>query len=80
MSRGIAYTRDVRNRSIERKKRICREVKHDLNWYKFDGQYSKGKIHCGCGICKPSRRFGYPTLRTERELQKFNLDLREFTN
>lgn len=47
MNRSRAYYRDVRKRAIHHKKHVSR---HYWN-YKFDGQYSKGKVHCSCPIC-----------------------------
>ena len=64
--RGICYRRYVRNKTILRKKRISNSV-YGLDWYKHDGQYSKGKIHCGCGLCKFGKRYGLPTTRDMRE-------------
>ena len=49
--RGRGYRRYVRNKTILRKKRISNLV-YGLDWYHHDGQYSKGKIHCGCELCK----------------------------
>ena len=64
--RGLAYTRDVRNKAIARKKRICKEL--DMTWYNVDGKYSKGKIHCGCPLCKPTK--GYlPSTRLIRQIE-----------
>lgn len=64
--RTRAFRRDVRNKSIKRKKAIV--LSRDASdWYKFDGQYSKGKIFCDCGICKFSRKYGLPTLKEEKE-------------
>ena len=88
MSRGLYYRRDVRNKTIARKKTICRNIycgdtpklyEEPIQgyWYKVDGRYSKGKIHCGCSICKPSKYKGYPTVRTMRETEKFEIELRE---
>ncbi len=34
-------------------------------FYPFDGMYDKGKIHCSCGLCKPSRRFRKPSFKDE---------------
>ena len=47
--RSIEYWRYVRNKTILRKKRISKDV-YGLDWYHHDGQYSKGKIHCRCGL------------------------------
>lgn len=46
MERTRAYRRDVRKRTIKRKKRICKKL-YGHDWYNADGKYSKGKIHCG---------------------------------
>lgn len=48
------------------KKRISKTV-YGLDWYPHDGQYSKGKIHCGCGLCKFGKKYGLPTIRDMRE-------------
>lgn len=35
-----------------REKHICRKKKNANGWeYKYDGMYSKGKIHCSCSMC-----------------------------
>lgn len=75
MERTRAYRRDVRKRAISRKKRICRE-NYGLDWYKVDGKYSKGKIHCGCKMCKYEKHFGIPTVRDvkEREYMKYCME------
>lgn len=51
MEKNRGYYRHQRIAHIARKKRIIRE--HQDNWaYKFDGQLSKGKIHCSCEMCR----------------------------
>ena len=47
--RTRAYRREVRNKHIARKKRIAKRIWG--TWYKHDGMYSKGKIHCSCVMC-----------------------------
>lgn len=42
-----------------------------MEWYDCDGKYSKGKIHCSCGICKYGKKFGLPTIRRVKEDIKF---------
>jgi hypothetical protein len=38
-------------RVIRRKRRIAKIT----GWiYKYNGQYSKGKIHCSCWLCRPA--------------------------
>ena len=63
---GREYRRYVRNKTILRKKCISNSV-YGLDWYKHDGQYSKGKIHCCCGLCKFGKKYGLPTIRDMRE-------------
>ena len=50
-NRNRAYYRKMRAKHINRKKRV--------GWYwhyKYDGMYSKGKIHCSCGMCSAKTR------------------------
>ena len=49
MKRDRGYFREMREKHIKRKKKIS---KHYCWHYKFDGQYSKGKIHCSCPMCR----------------------------
>lgn len=62
MYRTRAYRRDVRHKAICRKKAICQ---HNLgfDWYSVDGKYSKGKIHCGCRLCKFGKAYNLPTFK-----------------
>ena len=79
MSRTRSFRRDVRNRKIARKKRICRAiygasiggVENPGAWYKHDGQYSKGKIHCSCKMCTYSKYYGLPTFHDMKEHERF---------
>lgn len=34
-------------------------------WYDVDGKYDKGKIHCGCPLCKPYKGY-YPSWKQKR--------------
>lgn len=85
MNRDRAYLRDIRNRKIERKKRICRNIygariggkENPGAWYKHDGQYSKGKIHCSCKMCTFSKRFGLSSLRDMREKEVCEFEFKE---
>ncbi len=61
MERTRAYRRDVRNRAIRRKKRVSNDV-YGIDWFKFDGAYSKGHIGCGCNLCKYGKSCGTPLL------------------
>lgn len=64
--RTRAYRRNVRHKAICRKKGIVL-ARDGSGWYKFDGQYSKGKIFCDCGICKPCRKWGLETIKMKKE-------------
>lgn len=41
-----------------------------MEWYDCDGKYNKGKIHCGCPICKPYKPFrrSWKEERADREM------------
>lgn len=74
---GIGYRRYVRNKTILRKKRISNSL-YGPDWYCHDGQYSKGKIHCGCGLCKFGKRYGLPTTRDMREQSREKILLDDY--
>lgn len=77
IQRDRAYLRNVRDKKIRRKKRISKSV-YGLDWYHHDGQYSKGKIHCACGLCKFGKRYGLPTVRDMRETLREKILLDDF--
>lgn len=77
--RTRAFRREVRNKSIKRKKAIVLS-RDGSDWYKFDEQYSKGKIFCDCGICKFSRKYGLPTLKDEKESEIAKSALNDYYN
>ena len=76
---GIGYRMYVRNKTIFRKKHISNSV-YGLDWYRHDGQYSKGKIHCGCGLCKFGKRYRLPTTRDMREQSREKILLEDYKN
>ena len=62
MYRTKEYRMDQRQKAITRKKKIFVEVWGDkLDWLPNLGMLDKAHIGCGCGICKPTKRFGYPS-------------------
>lgn len=77
--RTRAFRREIRNTSIRRKKSIVLS-RDGSDWYKFDGQYSKGKIFCDCGACKPSRKYGLSTLKDEKESEITKSALNDYYN
>ena len=77
MNRSTEFRRCSRHHAICRKKSIA--LKRDgHDWYNCDGKYDKGKIHCGCGICKFGKKYGYETIRTRREFEKFKINVKEY--
>ncbi|WP_226001842.1 hypothetical protein [Paenibacillus sp. BJ-4] len=63
-NRNQAYLRHHRKRVIQRKKRLSAH----RGWVvKFDGVFSKGKIHCSCWMCsRKTKRLGYPKSELSR--------------
>lgn len=52
MERGNLYHRKMRAKHIRRKKRITSYYAFsDFPYYRYDGMYSKNKIHCSCPFC-----------------------------
>jgi len=76
--RDRAYFRYQRAKVIQRKKHISCSV-YGFDWYRgTDGKYSKGKIYCGCGLCKFGRKYGLPTVKRMREDSKVKIELKEY--
>ena len=75
--RGREYRREQRNRAIRRKKRIVAAM-YDDYYFKYDGQYSKGHIGCGCGFWKPGKRFGEPSETERRKSAPYLSYLKEY--
>ena len=58
MNRDRSYYRKMRQKHIQRKKRICKSYPVIGWWYLYDGMYSKNKIHCSCRMCREKDYFG----------------------
>lgn len=76
MSKGLAYKREQREKHIKRKKRICNY--YGFDWYKYDGMYDKGKIHCSCPMCTYEKTYDLPRLKDEIDKEKVKFDLFDF--
>ena len=50
MNRDKNYYRKMRAKHIRRKKTIAEKL-YGEGYYKCDGAYDKGKIHCSCPMC-----------------------------
>jgi len=78
MNRDRGYYRKERIKHIQRKKRICDEVWNDGDTYfKFDGQYSKGKIHCSCSLCAAKTRVNGYKISDQRKQDRMTYQEKE---
>ena len=73
MQRTRDYHRKMRAKHIKRKKNIVSHyaafrVFDGFTYYKHDGMFSKGKIHCSCPLCKEKAYYGkhVPTIQEKR--------------
>lgn len=57
-NRSVSYKRAKDWSKANRKAKITKRCGWSI---KYLGELRKGKIHCGCKMCKPTKRFGYPT-------------------
>lgn len=77
MQRGIAYRRNVRNKHISRKRRLSESFVKCIE-YKYEGQYSKGKIHCSCRMCTYSKYHKLKTFKDYKEEEKMKSHLSDW--
>lgn len=75
MTRTLSYRRHHRYRVINRKKKIIKQTSWNV---KFDGMLAKGKIHCGCGLCKFDRHAGYELFRYSKKLGHMQADINDY--
>ena len=76
-TRGRAYRRYRRHLAIVHKKDLSRRLIGE-DWFQVDGKYSKGHIGCGCGLCKPGKRFREPSWADERKSAEYYRDIDDF--
>ena len=69
--RSRDYYRKMRAKHIKRKKKIVSNWRWwgQFPYYKHDGMFSKGKIHCSCPLCKDKAYYGkhIVTLQEQRD-------------
>jgi hypothetical protein len=80
MYRTRSYRRDVRNRKIAHRKHIVHRYWDGCEWYKHDGQYSKGKIHCSCRMCTYSKFYDLPRLTDLKDREFVKSALEDYYN
>ncbi|MER2262099.1 MAG: hypothetical protein ABS934_08780 [Psychrobacillus sp.] len=80
-NRSKAYTRHQRERVIQKKMKIVRNVFYwDDNEEKYlpvRGKFSKGKVHCSCSLCRYEQYYGIPKAkyRAKWRAMKMEIDL-----
>ena len=80
-NRSKAYTRHQRERVIQKKMKIVRNVFYwDDNEEKYlpvRGKFSKGKVHCSCRMCRYEQYHGIPKAKyqTKWHAMKMEIDL-----
>lgn len=77
INRPRNYYRIQRIRHIKRKKRIVKSY-NDYWYYKYDGQYSKGKIHCDCPKCSGNCKVHGWNWRDTCKIYKYEQDMKEY--
>lgn len=79
MGRGLAYNREQRNKHIARKKRLSNEL-YGCDWYKVDGMYDKGKIHCSCKMCTYEKYYDFPRLKDEIDKERIKSEFSDLSD
>ena len=80
-NRSKAYTRHQRERAIQKKMWITRNVFNwDDNEEKYTpvrGKFNKGKVHCSCWMCRYEQYHGIPKAKykAKRHAMKIEIDL-----
>lgn len=63
-NRSKAYTRHQRERAIQKKMGIVRNVfnwdDNEVKYTPVRGKFSKGKVHCSCSMCRYEQYYGIP--------------------
>ena len=78
MRRSKVYGRAQRERVIRKKKRIS-QILYGTDLYEGkDGKYNKCHLGCGCGLCKPTKRFRRPSFSDQRKSERFLRDIEDF--
>lgn len=83
--RTKAYYRYQRNRSIQRKLTIIKNVwgydEHSDREHPYmlkPGKLSKGKLNCSCKMCKYKKHYDIPKKQTKSTLDLMTMDVREY--
>ena len=72
--RDRAFRRKLRAKHIRRKKAITSHYPAfaGCSYYKFDGMFSKGKIHCSCPLCSLKAYYGKHVLTMQEKRSRLN--------
>ena len=81
MYRTAEYRLNSRKKAIAKKKNILIHVLGETESYtpvRQPGRLDKMHIGCGCGLCKPRKRFRYPSDKDERRLARADYMIKEY--
>ena len=71
MNRTQDYYRHHRERIIKKKKKFSEQC-YGIAYYKVDGKYGKGKIHCSCDMCSNKTKVHGLSMSDMRKRDKMN--------
>lgn len=79
-NRSSNYYRHHRNRVIQRKSKIIKEVWGNTThpWIKNPGKLSKAKLNCSCGMCKYEKDNDIPKAKHKGKLKSMKQDINDY--
>lgn len=78
MKRSRAYYRHQRKRVIKRKKRIYLEYWKVESMNFPEGKLDKGKVHCGCLMCKYEKHFNIEKIKDKAKKQSMKKEIDDY--
>lgn len=79
--RSKAYTRNQRERIIQRKWKILIDVLHrEIEFMPLRGTLSKGKVHCSCKLCRYEQYHGIPKAKQKAKLEAMQKEINEIVD
>lgn len=77
-NRFKAYTRHQRERVIQKKWSILKEVQlREDGWMPARGILSKGKVHCSCRMCKYEKHYSIPKAKLKAKWNSMQKEIEE---
>lgn len=83
MKHDRAQIRRQRKRHIKRKEKILKSFYTVEEYKKYHaslkpGKLSKGKIHCGCPLCKPYKHNYYESITNQKKINECNDKIKDY--